>query len=309
MGGRRSRGGGQRGRGGYGRRLDSDIAAGLSTMGIDDSIGLVLPERKFGKYLARGLVLAALAVGAWFLGSKSGASKNLASAPTPAPVVTPPMPPPPAPAPVVTPTAPPAATPPATPPVAAAPPAAAAPTSKTPPPEDVPPEPLPPARQSGRAAGSADAPVRGRSYEQLVAEADRALEHGNTAKAQKAIDEALRLQPNGVAVVTSNGYLLLDKQKPLAAVGEFKRALNLAPNFPQALFGLGEAYRASGNSAQAIDAYKRYVAAAPGGADAPAANRQIRELEGQTPRPSHSATANVPGQGAAPPPMPQTVPP
>jgi predicted Zn finger-like uncharacterized protein len=309
MGGRRSRGGGQRGRGGYGGRLDSDIAAGLSTMGVDDSIGLVLPERKFGKYLARGLVLAALAVGAWFLGSKSGASKNFASAPTPAPVLTPPMPPPPAPAPVVTPTAPPAAIPPATPPVATAPPVAAAPTSKTPPPEDVAPEPLPPARQSGRAAGSADAPVRGRSYEQLVADADRALEHGNTAKAQKAIDEALRLQPNGVAVVTSNGYLLLDKQKPLAAVGEFKRALNLAPNFPQALFGLGEAYRASGNSAQAIDAYKRYVAAAPTGADAPAANRQIRELEGQAPRPNHSATANVPGQGAAPPPMPETVPP
>jgi predicted Zn finger-like uncharacterized protein len=308
MGGRRSRGGSQRGRGGYSGRLDSDIAAGLSTMGVDDSIGVVVPERKLGKYLARGLVLAALAVGAWFLGSKSGASKNVATAPAPSP------------APVAVPAMPPPATPPAAPPtphVAAAPatpapsPAAPPAAAKTQPPEDVPPEPLPPARQSARAGGSsADTPVRGRSYEQLVAEADRALEHGNTAKAQKAIDEALRLQPSGVAAVTSNGYLLLDKQKPLAAVGEFKRALNLAPNFPNALFGLGEAYRSAGNSAQAIDAYKRYLAAAPTGPDAPAAQRQIRDLESQPARPAHSATATVPsGAGTPAPPMPEPVPP
>ena len=157
---------------------------------------------------------------------------------------------------------------------------------------------MPPARHAARAAppAPAGAPVRGRSYEQLVAEADRALENGNTAKAQKLIDEALRLQPSGVAAVTSSAYLLLDKQKPLAAVGEFKRALNLAPNFPQALFGLGEAYRASGNAAQAIEAYKRYLAAAPDGSDAPAAHRQIRELESQPARPSHSTAATVPAR-------------
>jgi tetratricopeptide (TPR) repeat protein len=142
--------------------------------------------------------------------------------------------------------------------------------------------------------------VRGRSYEQLVAEADRALEHGNTAKAQKFIEEALRLQPSGVAAVTSSAYLLLDKQKPLAAVGEFKRALNLSPNFPQALFGLGEAYRAAGNTGQAIEAYKHYLAASPAGADAPAARRQIRELETQPARPSHSATTTVPAGNAPP---------
>ena len=151
--------------------------------------------------------------------------------------------------------------------------------------------------------------MRGRSYEQLVAEADRALEHGNTAKAQKFIDEALRLQPSGVAAVTSAAYLLLDKQKPLAAAGEFKRALNLSPNFPQALFGLGEAYRAAGNAPQAIEAYKHYLAASPGGSDAPAARRQIRELETQPARPSHSATATVPVPGSAPPPVPEPAPP
>ncbi len=163
----------------------------------------------------------------------------------------------------------------------------------------MPPEPVPPVRKGAAPRG----------YEQLVAEADRALENGNTAKAQKFIDEALRLQPSGVAAVTSSAYLLLDKQKPLAAVGEFKRALNLSPNFPQALFGLGEAYRSAGNTAQAIEAYKRYLAASPAGSDAPAARRQIRELETQPVRPNHSTTANVPAPGGSPPPMPEPAPP
>jgi tetratricopeptide (TPR) repeat protein len=59
----------------------------------------------------------------------------------------------------------------------------------------------------------------------------------------------------------------------------FKRALSNAPGFPQALFGLGEAYRSQGSPGQAIEAYKRYLEAAPGGVDAPAARRQLRELE------------------------------
>ena len=80
--------------------------------------------------------------------------------------------------------------------------------------------------------------------------------------------------------MTASAYVLLDKRKPLAAVGEFKRALNNSPNFPQALFGVGEAYRSAGDTAQAIDAYKKYLAAAPGGEDAPAARRQASRARG-----------------------------
>jgi predicted Zn finger-like uncharacterized protein len=328
MGGRRSRGGAQRGR--AAGRLDSEITAGLSGMGVDDSIDVVIPQRKLGKYLVRGLVLAGLAIGAWYLGSRSGTSKVVATAPAPAvaapaPAAAPPAAPAPAPAPPpAAPATPPAAAAapaaaataaaPAPPPAAAAaPPAAAPPAPRAAAPAAAPPEPGPsPSRSSARAASSAaDSGGRPRGYESLVAEADRALENGNTAKAQKLIDEALKLQPNGVAVVTSSGYLLLDKHKPLAAIGEFKRALNNSPNFPQALFGLGEAYRAAGQPSQAVEAYKRYVEAAPGGSDAPAARRQIRELESQPARPTHSATATVPGEGAPvpPPPMPQPAPP
>jgi predicted Zn finger-like uncharacterized protein len=312
MSGRRSRGG-QRGRP---SRLDSDIAAGLSGMGVDDSIGVVLPQRKMGKYAFAGVVIASLMVGAWYLGKgrpsvdvgstqaaapsapPAAAPTPPAAAPTP-PAATPPAAPVPAPATAAAPTPGSPAAPPSPPAAAPAPPAPPPAVATRTPPDDMPPEPVPPVRKGAAPRG----------YEQLVAEADRALENGNTAKAQKFIDEALRLQPSGVAAVTSSAYLLLDKQKPLAAVGEFKRALNLSPNFPQALFGLGEAYRSAGNTAQAIEAYKRYLAASPAGSDAPAARRQIRELETQPVRPNHSATANVPAPGGSPPPMPEPAPP
>jgi tetratricopeptide (TPR) repeat protein len=129
----------------------------------------------------------------------------------------------------------------------------------------------------------------------LVADGDRALENGNTAKAQKMFEEALKIEPDGVAAVTGSGYLMLDKQRPLAAIGMFKRALANAPAFPQALFGLGEAYRSHGDASQAIDAYKNYLSVAPAGQDAPAARRQLRELETQVASSGRSETG-TPGE-------------
>ena len=311
--GRLSRGGGgQRGRV---SRLDSDIGAGLTTMGMDDSMDFAVPQRNIARKVGLGILAAGLVAGGFYFGTRSGGpSKFFATATAPASTPAPPTPspaPPVAAAPAPASATPPTVTP--TPPPAAAVPPAPAATAKTAPPEDVPPEPVPPARPSGRGAAAAATPDpaggRPRSYEQLVAEANRALENGNTAKAQKFVDDALKLQPSGVSAVTASAYLLLDKRKPLAAVGEFKRALNNSPNFPQALFGLGEAYRAAGDTGQAIDAYKKFLAAAPGSEDAPAARRQLRELESQPARPSHSATANVPDPGSGPPPMPNPTPP
>ena len=184
--------------------------------------------------------------------------------------------------------------------------AAAAPASPPPaaatrtPPDDMPPEPVPPVRKGAAPRG----------YEQLVAEADRALENGNTAKAQKFIDEALRLQPSGVAAVTSSAYLLLDKQKPLAAVGEFKRALNLSPNFPQALFGLGEAYRSAGNTGagdRGVQALPRGLARRrrrAGGAPPDSRAREPARRARATRRPR-----TFPAPGGSPPPMPEPAPP
>jgi predicted Zn finger-like uncharacterized protein len=313
----------RRSRGGVGQRvarLDSDIAANL-TMGMDDSFSDVVPQRNIGRKLALGILAAALVAGGFYFGTRSnGSSTTVASAspPASAPAPAPSAPTPPAPA--ASPPAP--AAPSAAAPAAASPPAAAASAHAAAPPapapattahaaaEEAAAEPVPGTKSASRGGATSDTGgARPRSYEQLVAEANRALENGNTAKAQKYVDEALRQQPSGVAAVTASAYLLLDKRKPLAAVGEFKRALNNSPNFPQALFGLGEAYRSAGDTAQAIEAYKKYLASSPGGEDAPAARRQIRDLESQPARPTHSATATVPEQGSAPPPVPTPAPP
>src|SRR5204862_1554046 len=84
MGGRRSHGG-QRGSRG---RLDSEITAGLSGMGVDDSLGVVLPRRKVGRNVALGILAAALVGGGFYFGSKRGglsSSGSISGAPSAAP--------------------------------------------------------------------------------------------------------------------------------------------------------------------------------------------------------------------------------
>jgi predicted Zn finger-like uncharacterized protein len=181
---------------------------------------------------------------------------------------------------------------------------AAAPTLAAPAghPAEEPAQPITRAPASPRAGAALAEAGRPRSYEQLVADADHALENGQTTKAHKLYDEALKLQPNGVEAVTGAAYLLLDRQRPLAAIDMFKRALNNAPSFSQALFGLGEAYRQQGQPGKAVEAYQRYLELSPTGSDAPAARRQMRELESQ-------ATAAQPLPGAPAPSSAPTSPP
>jgi tetratricopeptide (TPR) repeat protein len=174
------------------------------------------------------------------------------------------------------------------------------------------PAPAPDEASQGHASSPEAATPKPQTYEHLVAQADHYLENGQTGKAQRLYDEALKLQPDGVAAITGSAYLLLDRQKPLAAIGLFKKALASAPTFPTALFGLGEAYRAHGDNGQALDAYKRYLETDPGGPDAPAARRQVRELSagaGSAPpaSPPQSATMDQPPSPARsdqPPPAP-----
>jgi hypothetical protein len=180
---------------------------------------------------------------------------------------------------------------------AAAPAAAAAPAPAPPPPPAVAapaPQPAPtaaapadphkmgaPAHPAGAPAEAAVAPARSpKSYDRLITDADRLLENGQPVKAQKLYDEALALQPTGVAALTGQAYVLLDREKVMSAIATFKRALAVSPDYPGATFGLAEAYRAQGDSAHALEQYRRYLNIAPGGADAHAARGQIRTLEG-----------------------------
>jgi tetratricopeptide (TPR) repeat protein len=143
-----------------------------------------------------------------------------------------------------------------------------------------------------------------KSYDRLIADADRLLENGQPAKAQKLYDEALALQPNGVAALTGQAYVLLDREKVMSAIATFKRALTVSADYPGAIFGLAEAYRAQGESAQALEQYRRYLNVAPAGADAHAARGQIRTLEAGPHRRAEppSPTAIIPDDNTSPPP-------
>ena len=161
---------------------------------------------------------------------------------------------------------------------------------------------------SSRAAAApppTDAPVRGRGYEQLVAEADRALENGNTAKAQKLIDEALQAATERRR---RGDQLRLSAARQAEAARRDRRVQARAQ--PLARLSAGAVRPRRGVSrgrqpAQAIDAYKKLPRRPRRAARTrPPRAARFSELREPAARPSHSATATVPGQGSAPPPMP-----
>ena len=142
----------------------------------------------------------------------------------------------------------------------------------------------PPAGAKGLPGADLALPAKPKTYERLVADADRLMENGQPMRAQKLLDEALAMQPNGVAALSGVAYLYLDRQKPLAAISTFKRALGYSPEFAPALFGLAEAYRAQGEIGPAAENYRKYIGVAPGGPDANAARRQLKEIESLMPK-------------------------
>jgi predicted Zn finger-like uncharacterized protein len=142
--------------------------------------------------------------------------------------------------------------------------------------------------------------IKGKTYERLVSDADRLMENGQPARAQRLLDQALLIQPNGVAALSGVAYLQLDRQRPLAAISTFKRALGYSPEFAPALFGLAEAYRAQGDLPQAGENYRKYIGVAPGGPDAPAARRQLKELDSVTPRRAPAMEAPPAAKGEEP---------
>ncbi len=118
------------------------------------------------------------------------------------------------------------------------------------------------------------------SYEKLVQAADRLLENGGNEKAQKLYERALRARPAGVEAISGLGYVMLDRGRVPLATAHFKRALVISAYGP-AMFGLAEAYRALGDQAGALEAFRRYLVSNPAGADVSAARRQIAQLESQ----------------------------
>jgi TPR repeat protein len=288
---------------------DVDAWAGLSAdSDLDDLDELTLPRPR-GPRIVAALAVLTIAGGGFFLwrqhrqnAGDHPSSPTAAAEPAPAapPAPAPAALKPPAPAPVASPASPtaapaaaaptaaPVAPTPAPAPVAALPARAPAPvaspapvTSPAPAPAPVvaaprapAPAPAPAPRSHAKAHAKADpAPA----YGQLLAAAQRAFTKGQNAEAAALFAKALARKPNAPEALTGLGFCELDRAQPTKAIGYFQRAAR--QGHTRALFGLGEAYRETGRLSASLTAFRSYRMAAPRGAEAEAAARQIADLE------------------------------
>jgi len=107
-------------------------------------------------------------------------------------------------------------------------------------------------------------------------------------KAEKMYTQALAAKPEGAGALTGLAYVQLERQHHFKAIEMFRRVLNAQPTYGPALFGIAESYRGRGDNAQALTAYRQYLNVSPSGADAPAARRQIKDLESAGPQAAQS---------------------
>jgi predicted Zn finger-like uncharacterized protein len=119
------------------------------------------------------------------------------------------------------------------------------------------------------------------SYDKTVAEANHLLENGHGDKARLLYRSALQVKPGAPEALAGLGYVALDRGRTGLALSFFKRALAANGSFGPALFGLAETQRTLGEDDRALENYRRYVGADPGGEDVQAARRHIRLLETQ----------------------------
>lgn len=297
-------------------QLPLDRPHGLNEFGFADETGasdmeLLMPRHRARNATIAVVLLGGLAAGGFYAWHAQASHSEIARAPATAA--------PPEPSAPATAAGPAAAPPPAAPAVAAAP-AAPAPAEPAPAPPDTaaaavapPPRDAPEPRERQEAkqakqtkqAKDAGKPSHGKGtaassratngqvaanaaavepggYDHLVTEADRLLENGQAAKAEKMYTQALQAKPDGAGALTGLAYVQLERQRYNKAIDMFRRVLNTQPTYGPALFGIADSYRGRGDNEQALSAYKQYLSISPSGADAPAARRQIKELESAT---------------------------
>ncbi len=117
------------------------------------------------------------------------------------------------------------------------------------------------------------------SASSLLAAAKQAQADGKSFEAATLFRKALKQDARSVEAWMGSGWAYIDLEKGDAAVRSFRRAVSLPGAPPEAQFGLAEAYRFSGQKAQAIKAYERYLLLAPAGPDAAVAKNALEALQ------------------------------
>jgi tetratricopeptide (TPR) repeat protein len=122
-------------------------------------------------------------------------------------------------------------------------------------------------------------PAAKRSFELLMAQAERLRQREKPEAALDLYGTAHELKPARVEPLVGRGLALLDLGNPPAAVSAFEQALKLNARHGPALMGLAEALRLGGNKERAVEYYRQYLEVLPNGVDAAVARNNIERLK------------------------------
>jgi L-ascorbate metabolism protein UlaG (beta-lactamase superfamily) len=111
---------------------------------------------------------------------------------------------------------------------------------------------------------------------QKMRDAQQAFGAGDCGRAQTTLREIIAADPQNYAAHVLSAYCLLRQKDYAAAIGEFRRMLELRPDTPQGVLGLIEAYARSGDTAHR-DAEIEHLRALMKAGNLPMTLRFVRE--------------------------------
>jgi predicted Zn finger-like uncharacterized protein len=135
----------------------------------------------------------------------------------------------------------------------------------------------PPPRPTPAKTSRAPEP-RARTFDEWMAQGDRDRASSRAKAALDAYARASALDGSRPEAYLGEGRAHLELGDPRSAIASFRRALMVNSRYTVAEFWLGEAYRKVGQSSQAVEAYGRYLEAAPEGAEAARAREALNAL-------------------------------
>ena len=120
---------------------------------------------------------------------------------------------------------------------------------------------------------------RAHTFDEWLALADRERDQARTRAALDAYAARSPSTAQGPRRTRGRGARTSTSENPRSAIAAFRRALMANSRYSVAEFWLGEAYRKVGQPTQAVDAYGRYLEAAPEGAEAARAREALNALK------------------------------
>ena len=121
------------------------------------------------------------------------------------------------------------------------------------------------------------------SAEDLLLLGESLRVQGQRDAAERAVDEASRLNPRSPDNALTRARLLMSEQKPEEAAAAYRHALELSPDHPEALVGLGNLALASGDVPTAAAHFERVLARDPADLAARAGLGLVRGRQGRMP--------------------------